>query len=26
MVRHPEWDQVMRMCMSAASDIQIHAQ
>jgi hypothetical protein len=25
-VRHPEWDQAMRMCVSAAKDIQIHAQ
>jgi hypothetical protein len=25
-VRHPEWDQAMRMCLSAAKDIQIHAQ
>jgi hypothetical protein len=25
-VRHPEWDQVMRMCTSAATDIQIYAQ
>ena len=26
MVRHPEWDDVLRMCMAAATDIQIHAQ
>ena len=26
MVRHPEWDDTLRMCMAAATDIQIHAQ
>jgi hypothetical protein len=26
MVRHPEWDDALRMCMAAATDIQIHAQ
>lgn len=25
-VRHPEWDEALRMCRSAATDIQIHAQ
>ena len=25
-VRHPEWDEVMRMCVSAATDIQMYAQ
>ena len=25
-VRHPEWDEALRMCRSAASDIRIHAQ
>jgi hypothetical protein len=25
-VRHPDWDDALRMCMSAASDIQLHAQ
>jgi len=26
MVRHPEWDETLRMCMAAATDIQIYAQ
>jgi hypothetical protein len=25
-VRHPEWDEALRMCKAAASDIQIYAQ
>jgi hypothetical protein len=25
-VRHPDWDEVLRMCMAAATDIQMHAQ
>jgi hypothetical protein len=25
-VRHPEWDEVLRMCRAAATDIRIHAQ
>jgi hypothetical protein len=25
-VRHPDWDEVLRMCRSAATDIQMHAQ
>ena len=25
-VRHPDWDETLRMCMAAATDIQIHAQ
>ena len=26
MVRHPDWEETLRMCQSAAKDIQIHAQ
>ena len=25
-VRHPDWDEALRMCLSAGADIQIHAQ